>query len=102
MRLFFLLLSLFCLGAGLLFGALNPQPARIDFYWFAFDGSLGVLLLLAALAGALAGGAAVVMGMVWPLQQRLRAARRANASREPATLPALARDASPPLDAERS
>jgi uncharacterized integral membrane protein len=102
MRLFFLLLSLFCVGAGLLFGALNPHPARIDFYWFAFDGSLGVLLLLAALAGSLAGGAAVFVGMVWPLQRRLRAARRASAAREPTTLPALAPDASPPFDAERS
>jgi putative membrane protein len=76
MRLVFLFLALSCIAAGILFGALNPQPARVDFYWFALDGSLGLLLLGSALGGAILGGCAMLVGMVWPLQARLRRARR--------------------------
>lgn len=76
MRLVFLFLALLCVAAGILFGALNPQPARVDFYWFAFDGSLGALLLVFAFAGAGFGGVALLVGVVWPLQRRLRRTRR--------------------------
>lgn len=97
MRLIFLVVSLACVAAGLLFGALNPQPARIDLYWHAFEGSLGLLLLCALLAGAFAGGLAVLAGMVWPLQRRLQQARRANAR---AAGPRVPDPALPPPDAE--
>jgi putative membrane protein len=76
MRLVFLFLALTCIAAGILFGALNPHAARVDFYWFALDGSLGLLLLGSALGGAVLGGIAMLVGMVWPLQARLRRARR--------------------------
>lgn len=83
MRLVFLFLALLCVAAGILFGALNPQSARVDFYWFAFEGSLGALLLIFAFAGAGFGGAALLVGVVWPLQSRLRRTRREHA-RNPA------------------
>jgi putative membrane protein len=77
MRLIFLILALACVAVGLFFGALNPLPMRIDFYWFAIDASTGVALLGSALLGAACGGVAVVVGVVWPLQSRLRKVRRA-------------------------
>lgn len=79
MRLVFLFLALLCVAAGILFGALNPQSARVDFYWFAFEGSLGALLLIFAFAGAGFGGAALLVGVVWPLQSRLHRTRREHA-----------------------
>jgi putative membrane protein len=86
MRLVFLLLALICVAAGVLFGALNPDPARVDFYWFGLDASLGVLLLTAALSGAILAGAALLVGVIWPLQARLRKSRR-SASAAAASLP---------------
>lgn len=91
MRLLFLLICLVFVAAGILFGALNPSPARVDFYWFDFNASLGALLLLAAFIGAVGGGVAVWVGKVWPLQRSLRRARREQA-RAPAT-PATPADA---------
>ena len=88
MRLLFLLLSLIFIAAGIVFGALNSDPARVDFYWFAFDASLGALLLLAAFLGAVCGGIALWMGKVWPLQRSLRRARREQSrAPEPPTAP---------------
>lgn len=87
MRLFFLLLSLFCIAAGILFGALNPHAARVDFYWFDIEGSLGALLLLAALLGAAIGGFALHAGVVFPLQRRLRRLRRERAQDAPPPTP---------------
>ena len=79
MRLFTLLLALAFAAAGIVFGALNPQSARIDFYWFSSELSLGAMLLLALLGGALLGGIAVLIGVVWPLRRRLRRAQRETA-----------------------
>lgn len=94
MRLLFLLISLLFVAAGLVFGALNAAPARIDFYWFALDASLGVLLLLAAFAGAIAGGVALWVGKIWPLQRALQRARR-EASRRVTPEPTQPSDATP-------
>jgi putative membrane protein len=80
MRLVFLLLALLCVAAGVLFGALNPDPARVDFYWFGLDASLGVLLLAFAFLGAVLGGVALLIGVIWPLQARLRKSRRSQAA----------------------
>jgi uncharacterized integral membrane protein len=80
MRLFFLILALVFAAAGILFGALNPEPVRIDFYWFGIDASLGVLLLASALLGAILGGTALLVGVIWPLQAKLRRARRQTAA----------------------
>jgi putative membrane protein len=88
MRLLFLLTSLLFVAAGIVFGALNPEPARVDFYWFGFNASLGVLLLLFALVGAVGGGVALWIGKIWPLQRSLRRARRERSQAAvPASLP---------------
>jgi lipopolysaccharide assembly protein A len=92
MRLFTLLLALAFAAAGIVFGALNPQSARIDLYWFSLPGSLGAMLLLALLGGAVLGGLAVLLGVVWPLRRRLRRVQRDTAK------PAVA--VAPPLDSE--
>ena len=87
MRLLFLLLSLLFIAAGIVFGALNADPARVDFYWFAFDASLGALLLLATFVGAICGGAALWIGKVWPLQRSLRRVRRDQSKAPESVLP---------------
>lgn len=70
------LIALAFVAGGVLFGALNPQLVTLDFHLLRLDASLGVALLIALLLGALLGGAAVAVGVVWPLQRRLRKARR--------------------------
>jgi lipopolysaccharide assembly protein A len=76
MRLALPLLALLCAVLGVLFGALNPQAVHVDLYWMTLDVRLGVALLAAIFAGALLGGFAVIVGMVLPLQRRLRKLRR--------------------------
>ena len=88
MRLLFLALAIAFAALGILFGALNPQTATIDFYWVRVPASLGAALLVAAFTGALLGGLAVIVGVAWPLQARLRRARREQA-RPPETLPVV-------------
>ena len=61
---------------GALFGALNPQPVLIDFYFSTFEMRLGLSLLLAALAGSLLGGVCVWAGVVVPLRRTLARQRR--------------------------
>jgi lipopolysaccharide assembly protein A len=73
MRYLFAAVCVLVLLAGLLFGALNPQPVGIDLYLYAFELRLGVALLAAVLLGALLGGlcAALALGL-----QRRRQRRR--------------------------
>ena len=70
------LIALAFVAGGVLFGAFNPQAVTLDFYFLRTGASLGVALLVATLIGALLGGIAVVAGVAWPLQRRLRKARR--------------------------
>ena len=86
MRLLYLALAIAFAALGILFGALNPDPVSVDFYWRSSSVSLGAALLVAAFTGALLGGLAMLAGVVWPLQARLRRARReqAKAPVEPA------------------
>ena len=56
MRLFRLLLAIAFLVAGIVVGALNPQPVSIDLGFTVLRASLGVSLILALLAGVVAGG----------------------------------------------
>jgi lipopolysaccharide assembly protein A len=81
MRIIFLFLALAFAAGGIVFGALNASSVRLDFYWFAFDAWLGAALLLAALFGALLGGAAVLAGVAWPLRRRLRREQRQASAR---------------------
>ena len=60
-----------------MFGALNPQPALVDFYVAAFEMRLGIGLLLAALAGAALGGSCMWMGVVLPLRRQIARQKRA-------------------------
>lgn len=76
MRLLQLLIALLFIAAGVLVGALNPQSMTLDFYYWHVQLGVGVAMLSGLLAGALLGGLAVTMGVVWPLQRRLRRARR--------------------------
>ena len=95
MRILSWFLILLVILAGLLFGALNPEPVRVDLYYAAFDMALGPVLLLAALAGALLGGLAVGLGVVLPLKRRLR--RQRHAAARDAASPAA--ELPPPADA---
>ena len=70
------LIALAFVAGGIVFGALNPQYVALDFRLFHLVASVGVALLIAVLIGAMLGGIAVVVGVAWPLQRRLRKARR--------------------------
>jgi hypothetical protein len=72
MRLFRLLVAVLCLAAGLIIGALNPQPVVLDLGFVALPATLGVTVLVALLLGVVLGGLAVTAGVVLPLRQRLR------------------------------
>ena len=87
MRLALPLFALLCAVLGVLFGALNPQDVRVDLYWLTLDIRLGVALLGAILAGAILGGFAVILGVVMPLQRRLRRLRRERAQLPAASKP---------------
>lgn len=82
MRLIKALLALLFVAFGVLFGALNRDPVRIDLGFFSFENfSLGTSLLLAVLLGALLAGLVLTVGVIWPLRHRLR--RNNPASVEP-------------------
>ncbi|MEO8742853.1 MAG: lipopolysaccharide assembly protein LapA domain-containing protein [Lysobacteraceae bacterium] len=87
------LIALAFVAGGVVFGALNPQYVTLDFHLFHLIASLGVALLVALLTGALLGGLAVTVGVVWSLQQRLRKARRELAVSAPASTTKASRSA---------
>lgn len=72
MRLIKALIALLFIALGVLFGALNRAPVRIELGFFGLDTNLGISLLLAVLAGALLAGLLLTAGVIWPLQLRLR------------------------------
>ena len=72
MRLIRLLFAILCLAAGVLIGALNPQPVVLSLGAFVLPASLGVLVLAALLLGVLIGGLVLTVSVVLPLRQRLR------------------------------
>jgi putative membrane protein len=76
-RAFRLILAVACLVAGLVIGVLNPQPAVLDLGFAHASSSLGVVVLLALLAGFVAGGLALAASVVMPMRQRLRRAESA-------------------------
>ena len=75
-RLIRTLIALACLAAGVVVGALNPQPALLDFGFTRVGTSLGVVVLVALLVGVIAGGLALAASVVLPVQQRLRRAEQ--------------------------
>lgn len=77
MRLIRLLIALACLAAGVVVGALNPQPVTIDFGFTHASTTLGVALILALLLGVIVGGLAMTASVVLPMRQRLRRAEAA-------------------------
>ena len=86
MRLLQLLIALLFIAAGVVVGALNPQSMTLDFYYRHLHVGVGVAVLSALFTGALLGGLAITVGVVWPLQRRLRRARR-DLPASPATIP---------------
>ena len=101
MRLLYLALAIAFAALGILFGALNPDPVSVDFYWRSLSVSLGAALLVAAFAGALLGGLAMLLGVVWPLQARLRRARREQAKAPAEPVPPAAAPEMLALGADR-
>lgn len=83
------LLALVFVAGGVLFGAFNPQVVAIDFHWFELSASLGVALLVAVFVGAIVGGIAMTLGIVWPLQRRLRKKEREIATAPQGSPPSL-------------
>ena len=78
-RLIRLLIALACLAAGIVVGALNPQPAVLDFGFARATSSLGVIVLVTLLIGVVAGGLALAASVILPMQQRLRRAQKPDA-----------------------
>lgn len=101
MRLLFLALAIAFAALGILFGALNPQTATIDFYYARVPASLGAALLVSTFLGALLGGLAVLLGVVIPLQSRLRRARREQAKAPAEPVPPVATPEMLALGADR-
>lgn len=85
MRLFKALIALIFIGLGVLFGALNRDPVRIDLGLVHVESlSLGTSLLLAVLAGAVLAGFVITATVVWPLRHRLRRGASADTTAAPA------------------
>jgi lipopolysaccharide assembly protein A len=86
MRLIKSLIALCFVALGIVFGALNRDPVRVDLWFSAFEGRLGLVLLAVLLAGALLGGLVVTFGVVLPLRRSLARARSeaATPARKPA------------------
>ncbi|GAB3303170.1 lipopolysaccharide assembly protein LapA domain-containing protein [Luteimonas notoginsengisoli] len=84
MRLLRFIIALSCIAAGVIVGALNPQPVSMDFGFVTLRAALGVSLLVALLAGAVAGGLMLAASVVVPLRRQLRR-ERARQPTAPAT-----------------
>jgi lipopolysaccharide assembly protein A len=87
MRLIRFLIALLCIAAGVVIGALNPQPVSFDFGFITLHGTLGVSLLMALLVGAIAGGLMLAASVILPMRQQLRRARMRHGEQPAASLP---------------
>src|SRR3546814_3514705 len=70
MRLIRFLIALLCIAAGVVVGALNPQPVSLDLGFTTLRGTLGVSMLIALLVGAIAGVLVLAASVVVPLRQQ--------------------------------
>ncbi|WP_295362531.1 lipopolysaccharide assembly protein LapA domain-containing protein [Arenimonas sp.] len=85
MRLLKALFALLFIALGVLFGALNRDPVRIDLGLAHIESlSLGTSLLLAVLLGAVLAGLVITATVVWPLRHRLRRGAPAPTAAAPA------------------
>ena len=82
MRLIRSLIALCFIALGIVFGALNRAPIRVDLWFTAFEGRLGLVLLAALLVGALAGGLVVALGVALPLRRHAARERTRVAAKE--------------------
>jgi lipopolysaccharide assembly protein A len=80
MRLIRSLMALCFIALGIVFGALNRAPVRVELWFGAFEGRLGLVLLAVLLVGALLGGLVVTLGVVLPLRRAMARARIESAS----------------------
>lgn len=71
MRLIRLLVALACLAAGLALGALNTQPVRLDLGFVQWPTTLGVVVIVALIVGAIVGGLALAASVLWPSRRRV-------------------------------
>ncbi len=76
MRLIFLLLAMFAVVAGIVFGALNGHEVALDLYFGTLALPLGVALLCFAFIGAATAGLLLWLGVIFPQRRRLSALRR--------------------------
>ena len=73
MRLIKALIALMFVAVGVLFGALNRTPVRIDLGFATIEqANLGTSLLAAVLSGAIIAGLVLTAAVVWPLRRQLR------------------------------
>lgn len=85
MRLIKALIALLFLALGVLFGALNRTPVRVDLGFATLDTvNLGTSLLVSMLVGALLAGLVLTATVVWPLRARLRRGLPGNDASAPA------------------
>jgi uncharacterized integral membrane protein len=73
---------------GVVFGALNTQRVPVDLWFTVLEARLGLSFLLVLLLGAVIGGLAVTVGVVWPLRRRLRRAGASTTNPYQQALPA--------------
>lgn len=62
--------------AGALFGAMNAEPAVLDFYFFSAGAPIGAALLVALAIGWILGGIVVWLARVPRLKRELKNARQ--------------------------
>jgi len=75
MRLIKAIVALLFVAAGVLLGALNRTPVRIDLGFASIEhANLGTSLLAAVLLGAIVAGGVLTAAVVWPLRRQLRRA----------------------------
>jgi lipopolysaccharide assembly protein A len=71
------LLALAFIMTGIVFGALNRDPMRVDLFFTTIQSSIGLGVLLVLLLGCLMGGLVVLATVVWPMRTALSKAEKA-------------------------